>query len=52
VDRIKDMLLCSGYSVYPRVLEEAIYKHPAAEEVAVIGIHDQYRGQSPRRSSS
>ncbi|MCB0900446.1 MAG: AMP-binding protein, partial [Actinobacteria bacterium] len=48
VDRTKDMLLCSGYNVYPRVLEEAVYKHPAVEEVAVIGIHDEYRGQSPK----
>lgn len=48
VDRTKDMLLCSGYNVYPRVLEEAIYKHPAIEEVAVIGIRDEYRGQSPK----
>jgi long-chain acyl-CoA synthetase len=48
VDRTKDMLLCGGYNVYPRVLEEAIYKHPAVEEVAVIGIHDEYRGQSPK----
>ena len=48
VDRTKDMLLCSGYNVYPRVLEEAIYKHPAVEEVAVIGIPDEYRGQSPK----
>jgi long-chain acyl-CoA synthetase len=48
VDRTKDMLLCSGYNVYPRVLEEAIYMHPAVEEVAVIGIRDDYRGQSPK----
>jgi long-chain acyl-CoA synthetase len=48
VDRTKDMLLCSGYNVYPRVLEEAIYKHAAVEEVAVIGIADEYRGQSPK----
>jgi long-chain acyl-CoA synthetase len=48
VDRTKDMLLCSGFNVYPRVLEEAIYKHPAIEEVAVIGIRDEYRGQSPK----
>jgi len=48
VDRTKDMLLCGGYNVYPRVLEEAIYKHPAVEEVAVIGIRDEYRGQSPK----
>lgn len=48
VDRTKDMLLCSGYNVYPRVLEEAVYKHPSVAEVAVIGIHDEYRGQSPK----
>ena len=48
VDRTKDMLLCSGFNVYPRNLEEAIYKHPAVAEVCVIGIHDEYRGQSPK----
>lgn len=48
VDRTKDMLLCSGFNVYPRVLEEAIYQHPAVREVAVIGIDDDYRGQSPK----
>ena len=48
VDRCKDMLLCSGYNVYPRVLEEAIYQHPAVREAAVIGIPDEYRGQSPK----
>jgi len=42
------MLLCGGYNVYPRILEEAIYKHPAVEEAAVIGIRDPYRGQSPK----
>ena len=48
VDRTKDMLLCGGYNVYPRVIEEAIYEHPAVEEVCVIGIPDAYRGQSPK----
>ncbi len=48
VDRIKDMLLCGGFNVYPRVIEEAIYTHPAVAEVAVIGIPDPYRGQSPK----
>ncbi|KRW62665.1 long-chain-fatty-acid--CoA ligase [Pseudomonas sp. TTU2014-080ASC] len=48
VDRTKDMLLCSGFNVYPRVIEEAIYAHPAVEEVMVIGIPDEYRGQSPK----
>ena len=48
VDRTKDMLLCGGYNVYPRVIEEAIYEHPSVEEVCVIGIPDEYRGQSPK----
>ena len=48
VDRTKDMLLCGGYNVYPRNIEEAIYEHPSIAEVCVIGIPDQYRGQSPK----
>jgi long-chain acyl-CoA synthetase len=48
VDRTKDMLLCSGYNVYPRVIEEAIYQHPAVHEACVIGVPDEYRGQSPK----
>jgi long-chain acyl-CoA synthetase len=48
VDRIKDMILCSGYNVYPRIIEEAIYRHPAVAEVIVIGIDDAYRGQCPK----
>jgi long-chain acyl-CoA synthetase len=48
VDRTKDMLLCGGFNVYPRVIEEAIYEHAAVEEVCVIGIPDEYRGQSPK----
>ena len=48
VDRIKDVILCSGYNVYPRVLEEALYQHPAVAEAVVIGVPDPYRGQSPK----
>lgn len=48
VDRLKDVILCGGYNVYPRNIEEAIYLHPAVEEVTVIGIPDEYRGQSPK----
>ncbi len=48
VDRTKDMLLCGGFNVYPRTIEEAIYKHPSVEEVSVIGVPDAYRGQSPK----
>ena len=48
VDRTKDMLLCGGFNVYPRVIEEAIYEHPSVAEAAVIGIADAYRGQAPK----
>ena len=48
VDRTKDMLLCGGFNVYPRVIEEAIYQHPGVAEAAVIGVPDEYRGQAPK----
>jgi long-chain acyl-CoA synthetase len=48
VDRIKDLIICSGFNVYPRRIEEAIYEHPAVEEVTVIGIPDHYRGEAPK----
>ncbi|MDX2258244.1 MAG: long-chain fatty acid--CoA ligase [Hyphomicrobiaceae bacterium] len=47
-DRIKDLIICSGYNVYPRRIEEAIYTHPAVAEVTVIGIADAYRGEAPK----
>jgi len=48
VDRIKDVILCGGFNVYPRMIEEALYLHPAVAEAVVIGIPDTYRGQSPK----
>lgn len=48
VDRTKDMILCGGFNVYPRIIEEAIYEHPAVAEVSVIGVPDPYRGESPK----
>ena len=47
VDRIKDLILCSGFNVYPRTIEEAAMHHPAVEEVNVIGVPDEYRGEAP-----
>lgn len=47
VDRIKDLIICSGFNVYPRNIEEALYKHPAVEECNVIGVKDSYRGEAP-----
>ena len=48
VDRIKDLILAGGYNVYPRVIEEALYEHPAVLEAVVIGVPDKYRGQAPK----
>ena len=48
VDRIKDLIICSGYNVYPRVIEEAIYRHNAVAEVTVIGVPHDYRGEAPK----
>jgi long-chain acyl-CoA synthetase len=48
VDRIKDLIIAGGYNIYPRVLEEALYQHPAVKEAVVIGVPDAYRGQAPK----
>ncbi len=48
VDRIKDLILCSGYNVYPRVIEDAAYEHPAVKEAIAIGVPDDYRGEAPK----
>ena len=47
-DRIKDLIISSGFNVYPRRVEEAIYEHPAVAEVTVIGIKDKKRGEAPK----
>jgi long-chain acyl-CoA synthetase len=48
VDRIKDMINASGFKVYPRRIEDALYEHRAVAEVTVIGIPDEYRGEAPK----
>jgi long-chain acyl-CoA synthetase len=45
VDRIKDLIITNGYNVYPRHVEEAIYKHPNIEECIVAGLPDAQRGE-------
>jgi long-chain acyl-CoA synthetase len=47
VDRIKDLIICSGYNVYPRMIEEALYQHPEVVAATVVGQPDPYRGESP-----
>lgn len=48
VDRKKDMIISGGYNVYPQMIEQAIYEHPDVEEVLVIGIPDDYRGEAAK----
>lgn len=46
VDRIKDQINVSGYKVWPREVEDVLYEHPAVLEAAVVGVADEYRGES------
>ncbi len=48
MDRMKDVIICNGYNVYPRMIEEAIHLHRAVEEAAVIGVPDKRRGEVPK----
>lgn len=45
VDRKKDMILKSGYNVYPREVEEVLYSYPKVAEAAVVGVPDELRGE-------
>ena len=44
-ERKKDMIKASGYSVFPAEVEAIMYRHPAVEEVGVVGVPDAYRGE-------
>jgi long-chain acyl-CoA synthetase len=46
LDRKKDIIIASGYNVYPREIEEVLYQHEAVEEAIVIGVPDMYRGET------
>lgn len=46
VDRTKNMIIASGYKVWPREVEEVLYKFPNVREAAVIGVPDTYRGET------
>ena len=47
VDRLKDMILVSGFNVYPNEVEEALSQHPKVREVAVIGVPYAHSGEAP-----
>ena len=46
VDRKKDVIIASGFKIWPREVEDTLYQHPAVREAAVIGVPDPYRGES------
>ena len=46
VDRKKDMIVASGFKVWPREVEDTLVRHPAVREAAVIGVPDEYRGET------
>jgi long-chain acyl-CoA synthetase len=46
IDRAKDLIIASGFNVYPREVEEVLFEHPAVAEAAVTGITDSYRGET------
>ena len=46
VDRKKDMINAAGYKVWPREVEDVLYGHPAVREAAVVGVPDEYRGET------
>jgi long-chain acyl-CoA synthetase len=46
VDRKKDLIIASGYKVWPREVEDALLAHDAVHEAVVIGVPDEYRGET------
>ncbi len=48
VDRIKDVINAAGFKVWPREVEEVLYQHPSVRVAAVLGVPDEYRGETVR----
>jgi long-chain acyl-CoA synthetase len=46
VDRKKDMIIASGFKIWPREVEDVLYQHPAVREAGVVGAPDPYRGET------
>jgi long-chain acyl-CoA synthetase len=45
-DRKKEMIIAGGFNIYPREVEDVLYLHPAVKEASVVGIPDEYRGET------
>ncbi|MGB6065399.1 MAG: AMP-binding protein [Desulfomonilaceae bacterium] len=46
--RTRELIKCSGFSVFPAEVEDLLYRHPAVKEAAIIGVNDPYRGETPK----
>src|SRR6266516_1223939 len=46
VDRKKDLIIAGGFNIYPREVEEVLFEHPRIKEAAVVGVPDEYRGET------
>ena len=46
VDRVKDMINCAGFKVWPREVEEVLFRHPMVKDCAVVGIPDAQAGEA------
>jgi long-chain acyl-CoA synthetase len=46
LDRKKDVIIAGGFNIYPREVEDILYEHEAVKEAAVIGVKDDYRGET------
>ncbi|MGE5603002.1 MAG: AMP-binding enzyme, partial [Nitrososphaerales archaeon] len=46
VDRLKDIIIASGFNIVPREVEEVLFLHPKVQEAVVAGVPDKYRGET------
>ncbi|WP_028596309.1 AMP-binding protein [Paenibacillus assamensis] len=46
VDRKKDLVIAGGFNIYPREIEEVLFEHPHIQDASVVGIPDEYRGET------
>jgi acyl-CoA synthetase (AMP-forming)/AMP-acid ligase II len=50
VDRVKDLIIVSGFNVYPQEVEDALRRHPAVVDAAVVGVPDERTGEAVKAS--